>query len=71
MNQTVVFDNKICDYINFIMRVEHFKDCTLKEVLLLLLLILYIFHGAMSYLRIYEVTDKQYLWHDAMSTILE
>ncbi|XP_053404101.1 inositol 1,4,5-trisphosphate receptor type 3-like isoform X2 [Mercenaria mercenaria] len=31
-NQAVVFDNKICDYINHILRADVFKDCTDKEV---------------------------------------
>ncbi|KAK6195687.1 hypothetical protein SNE40_001061 [Patella caerulea] len=31
-NQTVVFDNKICDYINHILRSEIYKGCTLEQI---------------------------------------
>ncbi|KAK3094787.1 hypothetical protein FSP39_006217 [Pinctada imbricata] len=31
MNQAIVFDNKICDYINHILRTGHFKGCGQKE----------------------------------------
>ena len=32
MNQTVVFDNKICDYINYILRASQFNGCSLRDV---------------------------------------
>ncbi|KAH3809582.1 hypothetical protein DPMN_137955 [Dreissena polymorpha] len=32
VNQSVVFDNKICDYVNHILRVGSYKDCTAEEV---------------------------------------
>ena len=31
-NQAVIFDHKICDYINHILRVGQFKGCGKKEV---------------------------------------
>ncbi|KAI0214419.1 hypothetical protein LSAT2_000487 [Lamellibrachia satsuma] len=34
-NQLVVFDNKVCDYINFILRGSKFHGCSDKEVLTL------------------------------------
>ncbi|XP_062567417.1 inositol 1,4,5-trisphosphate receptor type 3-like isoform X1 [Saccostrea cucullata] len=30
-NQAIVFDNKVCDYINHILRVGHFHNCGIKE----------------------------------------
>ncbi|XP_023930445.1 inositol 1,4,5-trisphosphate receptor type 3 [Lingula anatina] len=30
-NQAVVFDNKVCDYINFILRADHSKSITVEE----------------------------------------
>uniref|UniRef100_K1QLV5 Inositol 1,4,5-trisphosphate receptor n=1 Tax=Magallana gigas TaxID=29159 RepID=K1QLV5_MAGGI len=30
-NQAMVFDNKVCDYINHILRVGHFHNCGIKE----------------------------------------
>jgi hypothetical protein len=31
-NQAVVFDNKVCDYMNHILRVGKFHNCDMKEV---------------------------------------
>ncbi|XP_070173522.1 inositol 1,4,5-trisphosphate-gated calcium channel ITPR3-like [Littorina saxatilis] len=31
-NQDVVFENKLCDYISHLLRVEHFKGCSKEEV---------------------------------------
>lgn len=31
-NQTVVFECKACDYINFILRNKQFQDCSIEEV---------------------------------------
>lgn len=31
-NQLVVFDNKVCDYINHILRGAQFQGCSQKEV---------------------------------------
>ncbi|CAH1800283.1 unnamed protein product [Owenia fusiformis] len=32
-NQAIVFDNKVCDYINFILRSSSFQGCTAGEIL--------------------------------------
>ena len=32
-NQAVAFDNKICDYVNHILRVGIYKDCTEEQVI--------------------------------------
>lgn len=33
-NRIVIYDNKIIDYINFIMRAGDFEDCTIDKVII-------------------------------------